>query len=140
MNNQEFFDAVVKALVKQGVPSYSSEDESCMYRGPNGVKCAIGLLIPDEEYNDNPVEEIPVDLVFQNEYWPTLTRLADTVPLRLLIAIQRCHDGARHFDGPRGGIHYFKNTKGAAETTDWLSDFKSRAKQVAEVWRLNHEL
>lgn len=135
MNKQEFFDAVVTGLIKQGAPSHSVEDQSCMYRGPNGLKCAIGLLIPDEEYEQNPVEGVGVDYAFDDGYWPTLNNLADTVPLKLMSAMQEAHDGTRYFEGPRGGTHRFK-----VNSTDWLSDFKSRAKQVAEVWGLNHEL
>lgn len=48
---QMVFDTVVEALLKQGKPS-SNEDE-CLYRGPRGLKCAIGHLIPDESYNPN---------------------------------------------------------------------------------------
>lgn len=38
-------------VIAQGVPSYKPESEGrpgvCMYRGPNGTKCAVGMLIPD---------------------------------------------------------------------------------------------
>lgn len=47
MEKQEIFDKVYDALLKQGVASIDSNG-SCMYRGPNGTKCAIGHLIPDE--------------------------------------------------------------------------------------------
>lgn len=61
MNNQEAFDKVVAHLVEQKVPSSvtfhmtgpSEIDQpkaQCLYRGPNGLKCAIGCLIPDEMY------------------------------------------------------------------------------------------
>lgn len=52
---QEAFDKVVEHLLKQGkrsaVVTESSMIESCMYRGPNGLKCAIGALIFDEYYS-----------------------------------------------------------------------------------------
>lgn len=28
-------------------------DVSCLYRGPNGEKCAIGMFIKDKDYNEN---------------------------------------------------------------------------------------
>lgn len=49
MDKQEIFDTVVKALKKQGKPSVSHRGE-CVYRGPDGTKCAAGHLLPDECY------------------------------------------------------------------------------------------
>lgn len=49
MNRQHIFDEVVVALVAQGRPSMGND--SCMYRGPNGTRCAIGALIPEELYS-----------------------------------------------------------------------------------------
>lgn len=45
---------VLSFLLEQGVPSYQSVDgegaKRCSYRGDNGLKCAVGCLIPDELY------------------------------------------------------------------------------------------
>lgn len=49
MNRQEVFDKVLNHLLKQGRKSVDS-DGRCLYRAPNGDKCAIGCLIPDELY------------------------------------------------------------------------------------------
>lgn len=39
------------SLLKQGKRSVMlSGYDRCMYRGPNGTKCAVGMLIPDELY------------------------------------------------------------------------------------------
>ena len=52
MTNQEAFDAMVRHLAKQGERCTSGElGDDCCYRGPNGLKCAVGALIPDEEYS-----------------------------------------------------------------------------------------
>lgn len=48
---QETFDFVLTKIREQGRPSYSPEEGTCFYRGPNGTKCAVGHLIPDEIYN-----------------------------------------------------------------------------------------
>ena len=48
MNNQEFFDKTLAHLKQQGVRS--AQTARCLYRGPNGTKCAIGFHIPDELY------------------------------------------------------------------------------------------
>lgn len=51
MTNQEIFDRVAFALLRQNAKSlvYTIET-SCMYRGQNGLKCAAGHLIPDAAY------------------------------------------------------------------------------------------
>lgn len=53
MTKQEIFDRVTEHLLTQKKRS-TTWDESgykCKYRGPNGLKCAIGILIPDHLYN-----------------------------------------------------------------------------------------
>ena len=54
MNNLEFqqdvFDKVLNHMRVQGKLSLGVED-SCAYRGNNGLKCAIGALIPDKNYD-----------------------------------------------------------------------------------------
>lgn len=51
MTNQEAFDKMVAHLRKQGAKSM--QDTLCMYRGENGMMCAVGCLIPDSEYSDD---------------------------------------------------------------------------------------
>ncbi len=50
MTKQEIFDTVAKHLFSQGQRSVNANGV-CLYRGPNGLKCAIGALITDEEYD-----------------------------------------------------------------------------------------
>lgn len=50
MTNQEAFDIVVKHLLSQGERSLTPGG-LCAYRGKNGLKCAVGILIPDNEYS-----------------------------------------------------------------------------------------
>lgn len=47
MTNQEAFDIVVRHLRAQGAKSEIGC--TCLYRGPAGMKCAIGALLTDEE-------------------------------------------------------------------------------------------
>lgn len=47
---QEIFDKIASHLIKQNQRSYCDKMSNCVYRGPNGLKCAAGILIPDEEY------------------------------------------------------------------------------------------
>jgi hypothetical protein len=50
-NDQQVFDYVVEKLREQGCQSIS-EGGNCLYRGPNGLKCAAGHLIPDDKYDE----------------------------------------------------------------------------------------
>jgi hypothetical protein len=46
---QEIFDIVYKGIIAQG--GFSLTDGGCVYRAPNGRKCAAGHLLPDEAYH-----------------------------------------------------------------------------------------
>lgn len=52
MTPQEIFDKVAAHLLRQGRKSQSTDEWStyCLYRGPDGTKCAVGCLISDEAY------------------------------------------------------------------------------------------
>lgn len=43
---QEAFNTSYLGVIGQG--GFSRDDDACMYRGPNGLKCGIGWLIDDE--------------------------------------------------------------------------------------------
>lgn len=45
---QEIVDTVIPLMVEQGCPSVH-EEGFCLYRGPNGTKCAAGFFLTDEE-------------------------------------------------------------------------------------------
>ena len=47
---QAIFDHVITHLKVQGHPAHE-EDGSCAYRAEDGSACAVGCLIPDEDYN-----------------------------------------------------------------------------------------
>ena len=47
---QAIFDRVITHLKAQGHPA-QEEDGSCAYRAEDGSACAVGCLIPDEDYN-----------------------------------------------------------------------------------------
>lgn len=53
MDNQEAFNIVARHLLTQKCKSMKAYSSGLkyLYRGPNGTKCAIGCLIPDNEYN-----------------------------------------------------------------------------------------
>lgn len=45
---QEWFNTAVAGLASQDFRQ-SVDDDACKFRGPNGMKCAIGYLISDEQ-------------------------------------------------------------------------------------------
>jgi hypothetical protein len=92
MEEQEIFDKVATHLFTQGCRSAVDPDAlfgACLYRGPNGMSCAVGVLIPDELY-DPEMETITIANLFNedgggwnlpswmNEKEPFLTRLQGT--------------------------------------------------------------
>lgn len=52
MNAQEIFDKVATHLFTQGRRAKNTEGK-CVYRAPDGAKCAVGILIPDADYTEN---------------------------------------------------------------------------------------
>ncbi len=49
MNTQEIFTKVATHLLTQNAKSLANS--ICAYRGDNGLKCAVGVLIADEHYS-----------------------------------------------------------------------------------------
>ena len=45
--------------------SYDSENDACMYRGPNGKKCVVGCFIPDDVEIDSGTNRSGVNLLLQ---------------------------------------------------------------------------
>ena len=86
MSDQETFDTVVAHLRKQG--RKSQEDRQCLYRGPDGTKCAVGCLIPDSEYSPKLEMHSIINLEFSRRLPPSLEGLN----LRLLRELQSVHD------------------------------------------------
>lgn len=84
MTEQEIIETVCTALDKQGARSLNTKGE-CVYRGAGGLKCAVGVLIPDGEYCESLEGELTMDLL-------DATGL-DESHLDLLLELQNVHDG-----------------------------------------------
>lgn len=51
MTNQEIFDTVAVHLLTQNKRATKANcSTTCQYRTSEGLKCAVGCLIPDEKY------------------------------------------------------------------------------------------
>lgn len=88
LTKQEYYDLLVKSATDGTFPSYDPAEERCFYRGPNGSKCAVGLLIPDSDY-DRGFEGLSVWSLresFKREWLPQDMDLGD------LQDVQDCHD------------------------------------------------
>ena len=47
MDTQQIFDQVAEHLLKQNKQAYREDIESCAYLTDEGLRCAVGCLIPD---------------------------------------------------------------------------------------------
>lgn len=52
MDRQAVFNQVRDHLLAQGVRSEDPKTGQCRYRGPDGLKCAIGAIVSDAHYDE----------------------------------------------------------------------------------------
>lgn len=109
MTDQEAYDTALAHLREQGARCYSdTRGGGCLYRGPDGRKCAIGALIPDgmvefdRETRHGTANSLPVvDLVSVSAEVFALFEGVDTT---LLEALQSLHDTALSWDFGAGFV------------------------------------
>lgn len=96
---QAMFDTVATHLLRQGKRSegrmsrINSRTDICLYRGPEGRKCAAGILIPDSKYRPefegwNIVGEAGESVNLKK----AIGIEGDAVALQLVNCLQTCHD------------------------------------------------
>lgn len=115
MSLQEIFGKAVGGVIRQGRPSMnstSSTSRSCVYRGPDGLKCAAGHVIPDEAY-DRSYESCGFGVV----------------GLRLGVDPER-----RYFIGRLQGAH---DAKARMPLLKWREFFKAYARSLGDQYRLD---
>lgn len=93
MNAQEIFDAVLQHARRQKVPAENA-DRVCQYRAPDGKRCFIGALIPDELYTPK-IEGLEIHDVLRR--FPRIREFfgideQQMTTLTLLSRLQRIHD------------------------------------------------
>lgn len=101
LTSQEVFDKVGTHLLKQGKRCTNGYSSDCLYRGPNGMACAAGALISDEEYSEGLEHRGWLDIIKDNE--------ASTAHAQLILELQTIHDGShrnytRWVDGVYGKL------------------------------------
>ena len=88
MTEQDIFDKVAEHLLTQKEKAQDS-CEVCRYRTANGAKCAVGCLIPDNNYKKT-IEGFPTQSVWK-EMMVMIPGLQDS-HMRLLTTLQIVHD------------------------------------------------
>jgi hypothetical protein len=88
MTKQEYYDLLMDSADNGTFPS--ADGVCCQYRGPDGKKCAIGLLIADYDYK--PEFEGSV-YSCNNKIYGYVKKVEGLTDCDLQ-KIQRCHDGA----------------------------------------------
>jgi hypothetical protein len=91
---QSIFDRVAAHLLEQGERSFGP-DGRCAYRGENGLKCGVGVLIADEHYSPSLEGSAVGAACVQAALERAGLNLAapESEPVReLLWALQRVHD------------------------------------------------
>lgn len=97
---QEVFDFVATHLFTQGVQAIGHNGPAgsapiCLYRGPNGTKCAVGAMITDEEYDPSMEGFSARDLVHLK-----VVKVNDDIKanVELLEGLQTVHDAPKNWD------------------------------------------
>ena len=87
MTNQEILDKVANHLLTQNEKAYNEDEHSCAYLDPEGRKCAVGCLIPDDQYS----RKLEGAVITSN---PKLKALAcmQGLDIDFLRALQMIHD------------------------------------------------
>lgn len=93
MTKQEIFTAVATHLLTQNQKSLLyPNDSECAYRGTNGTKCAVGVLIKDEFYSpglEHKRADSPHVLAALEK---SIGRSVEDDEIKMLRALQSLHD------------------------------------------------
>ena len=124
--DQEIFNKVAAHLIKQG--RQAKANFSCLYRAPDGCKCAIGVLIPDDKYDprmeEHGIRELIIGFSQENSKyeWDHLAfDLTNDVGnnIDLLRHLQFTHDGDLEFlEEEIGGAYKYPRWVNEDQTFD----------------------
>jgi hypothetical protein len=78
----EIIDYVTPLMLAQNARSWDADQDQCSYRGDGGLKCAIGHIMSDEEWNELDLYERYAGVTIIGElfdvpvlYWSMLQKL-----------------------------------------------------------------
>lgn len=126
MNRQEVFGRSITAIVAQGHPAIAKKPggDGCVYRAPNGDKCAIGHLIPDDVYQ--PAMD-------SNPKGTNITAvLRDFPAVSNALGVNSDDDG--YFLHSLQSLH----DNSASELSDWGTQLLTRTKSFAKKYKLTY--
>ncbi len=90
LSEQQIFDRVGIHLLKQ--KQKSMDGEQCVYRAPDGLRCAVGVLIADKHY-DPAFEGEGVQAISMGDLGEALQKSGiATGHFPLLVELQEVHD------------------------------------------------
>jgi hypothetical protein len=95
MTKQEIFDKVAAHLLTQRRQSVNDCSGACVYRSPEGLKCAAGCLIPDDDpalVTHNKAAWVALPYSTRKRVLGDLVQYADDDRERLISRLQRVHD------------------------------------------------
>jgi hypothetical protein len=100
---QEIFDQVKDHLLTQNQKAVNPNTADCMYRTSEGLKCAVGCLISDEEYNPTfegvaSIGLLQYDTILSNQYSKSIIQSyipieLDGIKIDFIQSLQAIHDG-----------------------------------------------
>jgi hypothetical protein len=105
MTEQEVFNKVWDHIITQGKPSLSDKG-MCRYRGTDGLQCAAGIFLTDEQAKE--LDDMGAPWTAAVVTFPELTRF----PKDLMQCLQNCHDNASIWEEEEGDgfLGVFKHT------------------------------
>jgi hypothetical protein len=118
---QAVYDKACAAIIQQGKPAIITKWERsiCQYRTPDGLKCAVGHLVSDEQIqkfqalqNNMAAGEFSEDMI------------AELLP------------GITEDDGRDFLMHLQQSHDDCSDSMDFVADFKERAVSLALQWGL----
>ncbi len=94
MDKQEIFTQVKKHLLKQNKQSLTSQSETgkCLYYGKEGMKCAIGALLPKWIYSKDMENKGANALITSNPEVGLLLGVEENTDIFFLDQLQEVHD------------------------------------------------
>lgn len=99
MNHQEIFNTVATHLFNQGRPAArimrdkdgKEHAGACLYRTDDGLKCAVGVMIPDDIYRIS-MENRSVKGILESSSFNLPVSIFNDQNIALLQALQLLHD------------------------------------------------
>ncbi len=110
MDMQQTFEKIVNHLLNQKVRAMATGQlgPGCAYRGENNTSCAIGCMIPDNDY-EPAMEGRNVAVLFDD--FPKIANHFKDLPIEFLTTMQTLHDTSV-YGFTLNDIHFAKHVDG----------------------------